>query len=232
MELPPTKNALPGLLSTTGAVPGVQALHTNLFVLAFRVAPHLFASSPKKNLVSYPRRYLHKRVPPGPSKKTQPPRPTGSVPRAAGLNSASLFSSGKARRKRGGSNRRVPTARPPEDSSRQDRVCREMPPVRLNLRDLPRLPDGVAGNDNNAGVERSSAAVVGAGMATGDVAAPFGDAWPTWPLVALSTVHSTVKGWFTRLDAALMGLPRGLGPAVSSLVSVGEASRCTTTVQQ
>ena len=40
-----------------------------------------------------------------------------------------------------------------------------MPPIRLKLRDLPRVPDGV-GDDNPAGAQRSSAGMaVGAGIA-------------------------------------------------------------------
>lgn len=76
--------------------------------------------------------------------------------------------------------------------------------------------DGIGNVDNDAGakVGRSSA-VVGAGTLG---QAPFSGAWSTWPLLVMSAVHTTVKGWFTRLDAVLMGLPRGLGPAVSSLV--------------
>lgn len=96
-----------------------------------------------------------------------------------------------------------------------------MPPVRLNLRDLPRAPAG-AGGDNGAGrVSRSSAAAVAAAAGAGS---PLTGSWPTWPLLALNAVQSTLKGYFNRLDALLLGLPRGLGPAVSTLVS--EGARC------
>ncbi|CAM9414486.1 unnamed protein product, partial [Laminaria digitata] len=66
-----------------------------------------------------------------------------------------------------------------------------------------------------ARVSRSSAAAVAAAAGAGS---PVTGSWPTWPLLALNAVHSTLKGYFHRLDAALLGLPRGLGPAVSTLV--------------
>ncbi|CAM9813706.1 unnamed protein product, partial [Ectocarpus sp. 6 AP-2014] len=95
---------------------------------------------------------------------------------------------------------------------------------------MPRLQDGPAGGDDNSNVNKHRrAAAAGepqqssAGMAVGaGIAArtteQLADAWRIWPVMTISAVHSAVKGWFTRMDAALLGLPRGLGPAVSSLV--------------
>lgn len=91
-----------------------------------------------------------------------------------------------------------------------------MPPVRLNLPELPRAADGAGGEVGGGGVERSAAGAV-PGLIVGGDGYPLG-AWPTWPLIAMKVVHSTVKGWATKLDAALLALPRGVGPAVSSLV--------------
>lgn len=105
-----------------------------------------------------------------------------------------------------------------------------MPPLRVNL---PLRPTGGAALNTEAeagiplgGRNRGRPQLAGRdGTAAGTVvvAAPSVGAspWPTWPLVALSTVHTAVKGWFARMDAALLELPRGLGPAVSTLVRYG-----------
>lgn len=79
---------------------------------------------------------------------------------------------------------------------------------------------GVAGGDNGAAgiVSRSSAAAVAAAAGAGS---PVKGSWPTWPLLALNAVHSKLRGYFYQLDAMLLGLPRGLGPAVSTLVRRG-----------
>lgn len=118
----------------------------------------------------------------------------------------------------------------PQEKEEGKRACREMPPVRLKLRDLPRLQDGPPGGDDNSNVnkhrraaaagepQQSSAGVaVGAGIAA-RTTEQLADAWRVWPVMTISAVQAAVKGWFTRMDAALLGLPRGLGPAVSSLV--------------
>lgn len=108
-----------------------------------------------------------------------------------------------------------------------------MPPIRLKLRDLPRVQDGgaVGGGDvgGGGGVKRSSAAAVGASLGAGaGSAGPLYDyaEWLRWPLVAVATAQSSMKGWFARMDAALLGLPRNLGPTVSSLVRDTERSVC------
>ncbi|CAN0402010.1 unnamed protein product [Pylaiella littoralis] len=105
-----------------------------------------------------------------------------------------------------------------------------MPPIRLKLRDLPRVPDGLGDDNNNnynnnnvnnnrvGAPQRSSAGIaVGAGIAA-RTTEHLSDAWRVWPATTAAAVHSTVKGWFTRMDAALLALPKGLGPAASSLV--------------
>lgn len=56
-----------------------------------------------------------------------------------------------------------------------------------------------------------------AGVATA-FGMPFAEALGNWPLVALNTVHATIKGWFTRLDVMLLDLPYGVGPVVSTMV--------------
>lgn len=107
--------------------------------------------------------------------------------------------------------------------SRRSKGCREMPPIRRPLREIPRaenprqawIIDGTdvvlgpmvasrAGED--APVAKTKEAIAGAGFRLA-------------PLTALvSIVHSTIKGWFTRMDTALEVLPAGLGPIVASLV--------------
>ncbi|CAN0470918.1 unnamed protein product, partial [Ectocarpus sp. 12 AP-2014] len=169
---------------------------------------------------------------PRPEDKTVVPS-RSSLPRAARLqpDANSFFSSGKARRSKGSRTGRVsPPGQRPEEKEEVKRECREMPPIRLKLRDMPRLQDGPAGGDDNSNVNKHRrAAAAGepqqssAGMAVGaGIAArtteQLADAWRIWPVMTISAVHSTVKGWFTRMDAALLGLPRGLGPAVSSLI--------------
>lgn len=100
-----------------------------------------------------------------------------------------------------------------------------MPPIRLKLRDLPRVPDG-QGDDSGGNVNKNGQAAaspqrrssaVGAGIAA-RTAEHLSDAWRAWPVTTVASVHSRVKGWFNQMDAALLTLPRGLGPAVSSLV--------------
>lgn len=149
---------------------------------------------------------------PRPEDKTQPPR--SSLPRAARPKPPSLFSSGKARRS-GKSTRRCSLL--PRNREDGERACREMPPIRLKLRDLPRLPDGV-GDDNNPGAQRSSAGMaVGAGIAA-RTTEHLSDAWRSWPATALGSAQLALKSWLARMDAALLVLPKGLGPALSSLV--------------
>lgn len=93
-----------------------------------------------------------------------------------------------------------------------------MPPIRLKLRDVPRVPDGI-GDDNNPAAQRSSAgAAVGAGIAA-RTTEHLSDAWRAWPVTAVASAQLALKGWLARMDAALLVLPRGLGPAMSSLVS-------------
>lgn len=93
-----------------------------------------------------------------------------------------------------------------------------MPPIRLKLRDLPHAPDGV-GDDNNQGAQRSSAGMaVGAGIAA-RTTEHLSDAWRAWPVTAIASAQLAVKGWLARMDTALLVLPKGLGPAMSSLVS-------------
>lgn len=94
-----------------------------------------------------------------------------------------------------------------------------MPPIRLKLRDLPRVPEGVGDDNNNPAAQRSSAGVaVGAGVAA-RTTEHLSDAWRAWPVTALASAQLAVKGWLARMDAALLVLPKGLGPAMSSLVS-------------
>ncbi len=100
-----------------------------------------------------------------------------------------------------------------------------MPPIRLKLRDLPRAPDGAAGDDNNqkqaAPPQRSSAGMaVGAGIAA-RTAEHLSDAWRAWPVAVIAHAQSAIKGWFARMDAALLVLPKGIGPAMSTLVRPG-----------
>lgn len=168
----------------------------------------------------FPQGFLHC------ARKTQIPRPTRVVHRGGLRSRSSLFSSGKARRHNSRSSRNSRNSSRVRAESNKKRVCREMPPLRLNLPERaprPAVADGTVNADNDAGarVGRSSA-VVGAGTLG---QAPFPGAWPTWPLLVMNTVHATVKGWFYRLDAALLRLPRGVGPAVSSLVRNTEKMR-------
>lgn len=101
-----------------------------------------------------------------------------------------------------------------------------MPPIRLKLRDLPRAPDGAAGDDKNSNVnnkpatphQRSSAGIaVGAGIAA-RTAEHLSDAWRAWPVTVIAHAQSAIKGWFARMDVALLVLPKGIGPAMSTLV--------------
>lgn len=59
---------------------------------------------------------------------------------------------------------------------------------------------------------------VGAGVAA-RTTEHLSDAWRTWPVTAIGSAQLAVKEWLARMDAALLVLPKGLGPAMSSLVS-------------
>lgn len=110
-----------------------------------------------------------------------------------------------------------------------------MPPIRLKLRDLPRAPDGAAGDDNSnvnknqaaaaaaAPQQRSSAGMaVGAGIAA-RTAENLSDAWRAWPVTVIASAQSAIKGWFAKMDTALLVLPKGIGPAMSTLVRAATA---------
>lgn len=106
-----------------------------------------------------------------------------------------------------------------------------MPPIRLKLRDLPRMPEGIGddsgGNVNNNQVASpKSSSAVGAGIAA-RTAEHLSDVWRAWPMATIASVNSTVKRWLAQMDAALLALPGGLGPAVSSLVSKSNLARST-----
>eukprot|EP00752_Nemacystus_decipiens_P015578 g13901.t1 len=58
---------------------------------------------------------------------------------------------------------------------------------------------------------------VGAGIAA-RTTEHLSDAWRAWPVSAIASAQLAVRGWLARMDAALLVLPKGLGPAMSSLI--------------
>lgn len=91
-----------------------------------------------------------------------------------------------------------------------------------NNLDNTNTPDRLLNNEYSAGLGRSAATV---GVGTVGMGTPVSvegggtGPWSTWPLLVMNTVHSTLKKWFTNMDAALLTLPGGVGPVLSAMVS-------------
>lgn len=90
-----------------------------------------------------------------------------------------------------------------------------------NNLDNTNTPDRLLNNEYSAGLGRSAATV---GVGTVGMGTPVSvegggtGPWSTWPLLVMNTVHSTLKKWFTNMDAALLTLPGGVGPVLSAMV--------------
>lgn len=156
------------------------------------------------------------------TKKTHPPRPTGAVPQAARIGNSCrytrLLSLGQIRRR--SSRRRTRPTGPQPDQPLALKTCRQMPPTIANFPRLPRAE----GSDRNSGdhaSSRSSAPQAAAAGPSGVVQAAAGSyawGWLKLPLAVLSTARSILRDWFASLDAALMDMPRCIGPTVLALV--------------